>query len=84
MADAAITREGDGRLAIHGELSFASVPAVWTQWQALDDGQGALAVDLSDVQRSDSAGLALLIECLRRLVDPKRKAPELSWSDASA
>jgi len=59
-------REGrNGRLEIHGELSFASVPGLWQQCAgrfAVDD---APDVDLSHVQRSDSAGLALLMECLR-------------------
>lgn len=66
MADATISDRGDGRLVIHGELSFASVPGVWAQWLNLDGGQAGRDIDLSDVQRSDSAGLALLIECLRQ------------------
>jgi len=66
MAEASISDNGNGRLAIHGELSFASVPGVWAQWQALGGGQAGLDIDLSDVQRSDSAGLALLVECLRQ------------------
>jgi len=66
MAAASISDNGKGRLVIHGELSFASVPDVWSQWQTLDGGQAALDVDLSEVQRSDSAGLALLIEGLHQ------------------
>ena len=65
MAEASISDNGKGRLAIQGELSFASVPGVWMQWQTLDGGRSGLDIDLSDVQRSDSAGLALLVECLR-------------------
>ncbi len=65
MADASITDNGQGRLAIHGDLSFTSVPAVLAQWQSLDGGRSGLDIDLGDVQRSDSAGLALLVECLR-------------------
>jgi len=66
MTEASISHNGEGRLAIHGELSFASVPGVWAQWQALGGEEAGLDIDLSDVQRSDSAGLALLVEGLRR------------------
>jgi phospholipid transport system transporter-binding protein len=66
MAEARISDNGKGRLAIHGELNFASVPGVWAQWQALGQARAGMDIDLSDVQRSDSAGLALLVECLRQ------------------
>ena len=49
--------------ALTGELSFASVPAALDQADALiADGQ----IDLSGVTRTDSAGLALLLELTRR------------------
>lgn len=66
MADASITERGDGRLAIAGDLSFDTVPRLWQRWRALAEGRASLDIDLSAVQRSDSAGLALLIEGLRR------------------
>jgi len=65
MADATISMDGNSRLAIAGDLSFASVPLLWEQWRAMRADQAALEVDLSKVQRSDSAGLALLVEWLR-------------------
>ena len=56
--------------ALTGELSFASVPAALDQADALiADGQ----IDLSGVTRTDSAGLALLLELTRRArVDGKQ------------
>jgi len=66
MAEATITEAGNGRLAITGDLSFATVPQLWNRWRSLADGRQALDIDLRAVQRSDSAGLALLIDGLRR------------------
>jgi len=62
----AITVTDDGAVAIHGVLDFRSVP------HALDDLQAAMRsaddgcrIDLGGVTRSDSAGLALLLEAVR-------------------
>jgi phospholipid transport system transporter-binding protein len=66
VADAGVSKDNNGRLRLRGELSFDSVPALAAQWPAMSSGQAALDIDLSDVQRSDSAGLALLVGCLRR------------------
>ena len=65
-AQATISQDGDGRLRLRGELSFASVPALWQQWSEVSSGQTTLDIDLSEVQRSDSAGLALLVDCVRQ------------------
>ncbi len=54
-----------GRLEIHGELSFASVPALWRECRKQAASGGEIDIDLGQVSRSDSAGLALLIEWLR-------------------
>jgi phospholipid transport system transporter-binding protein len=66
MAQATVTEDDKGRLAIAGELSFATVPHLWERWRSLSQGRQSLDVDLCAVQRSDSAGLALLVEALRR------------------
>ena len=55
----------EGRLEIHGELSFASVPALWRECRAQCAAGKPIDIDLGQVQRSDSAGLALLVEWLR-------------------
>ena len=64
-SSASVQQGRDGRLEIRGELSFASVPALWRDCRAQCTSGGTIDVDLAQIQRSDSAGLALLIEWLR-------------------
>lgn len=54
-----------GSFSLHGELTFATVPALLTESDALLAGATELCIDLAGVQRADSAGLALLAEWLR-------------------
>lgn len=64
-ASAEATVEGDGTLAVRGVLNFDTVPDVYDRSLAwVQKSQGAITVDLKDVQRADSAGLALLVEWL--------------------
>ena len=65
MSKASIQIGNDGRLQIHGDLNFDSVPLLWHQCCARFSEHNELDIDLSQVERSDSAGLALLVECLR-------------------
>jgi phospholipid transport system transporter-binding protein len=65
MSEARIEQSSDGRLEIHGDLNFASVAALWKDGHAWLPDREALDIDLSHVARSDSAGVALLVECLR-------------------
>ena len=53
-------------MAISGELTFASVPALWKRCCSSFSERTELEIDLSDIQRADSAGLALLVECVRQ------------------
>ena len=65
-ANAKATVAGDGRLAVRGELSFDTVPDVYAQSAAwVRNAQGPITVDLKEVERADSAGVALLVEWLR-------------------
>jgi phospholipid transport system transporter-binding protein len=66
MSKASIQEGKTGRLEIHGDLSFDSVPGLWDHCCARFSERNALDIDLSQVERSDSAGLALLVECLRQ------------------
>lgn len=66
MSKASIQVGKNGRLEIHGELSFNSVPLIWKQCCERLSEHNELDIDLSQVERSDSAGLALLVECLRQ------------------
>ena len=66
MSKASIQVGKNGRLEIHGDLSFDSVPGLWEYCCARFSERNELDIDLSQVERSDSAGLALLVECLRQ------------------
>lgn len=62
-----LTVRADGAVDVSGVLSFETVPVFLggeTNW--LDTGGGPLTVDLKAVSRADSAGLALMLEWLRR------------------
>jgi len=66
MSDASIQVGKNGRLEIHGDLSFDSVPGLWNHCCARFSECNELDIDLGQVERSDSAGLAMLVECLRQ------------------
>ncbi|MEM7294332.1 MAG: STAS domain-containing protein [Pseudomonadota bacterium] len=59
---AQLNDSGEGELLLSGELDFETVPELLTeslrQFAALD----SIVVNMSGVERSNSAGLALLIE----------------------
>tara|TARA_R110002111_G_scaffold40867_1_gene76191 strand:- start:20 stop:331 length:312 start_codon:yes stop_codon:yes gene_type:complete len=52
-------------ILVNGELTFATVNDVLGEVQKLTGSLSELAIDLADVTRSDSAGLALLIHWMR-------------------
>ena len=62
---ARVERLEDGRFMVAGDLNFQTVPVISQQGQALFANCSAIDVDLSGVVRSNSAGLALLIEWMR-------------------
>jgi len=51
---------------VSGALTFETVPDLYRNSSNWFDGTGELVLDLAQVGRADSAGLALLIEWLRR------------------
>ena len=55
----------DGEFKISGDLDFQTVPAMWQKSLALFANCPSIQIDLSGVNRSTSAGLALLIEWMR-------------------
>jgi len=66
MSGASLQPGDDGELRISGELSFDTVPALWREANAVfTDARGDVCFDLEAVDRTDSAGLALLIEWVR-------------------
>lgn len=60
-----IQATADGHFQISGDLDFRTVPQVWKASQSLFAGKQSLTIDLSGVNRSTSAGLALLVEWMR-------------------
>lgn len=57
---------------VAGDLSFETVPALYRDSAGWFAGDGELEIDLGGVTRTDSAGLALLLEWLRRARAVKR------------
>ncbi len=53
-------------MEIHGDLNFTSVALLWNGGGGSIPERDQLDIDLSHVERSDSAGLALLVEFLRQ------------------
>jgi phospholipid transport system transporter-binding protein len=67
VADKArIERQGEGSFLLCGELNFATVPALLRAGDSLFEGRESVTLDLKNVSRSDSAGLALLVEWTRQ------------------
>lgn len=58
--------------AVSGALTFETVPDLYKESAAWFEGTGELTLDLAHVTNTDSAGLALLVEWLRRARDAKR------------
>ena len=56
-----------GHYILKGQLSFKSVPELWKKNRSLlsADKSDTLDFDLSQLERSDSSGLALLVEWYR-------------------
>ena len=54
-----------GHFKITGRLDFETVPAVWQKSLGLFSQCHSLDIDLSDVEHSNSAALALLIDWMR-------------------
>ena len=61
-----------GKVLISGELTFSTVNRVIDEIQSLVASLPTLQVDLSDVTRSDSAGLALLVHWMREAKRAKK------------
>ena len=62
MSEATLTPHGDGGWILGGALDFASVPGVWPSLEKLLKGSVPLEISLADVDRTNSAGLVMLLE----------------------
>ena len=66
MSETAIEAQGDNSYLISGELNMQTVPALLEQVEPiLNRSQDEVCFDLQAVTRSDSAGLALLVEWMQ-------------------
>jgi len=69
MNSTQLQKMDDGRLVVSGELSMATVPALLAQNSLRkvhgEEARGDVTIDLQNVDRADSAGVALLIEWRR-------------------
>lgn len=71
MSEPRIEVAADGDIAIIGELNHQTVPALLKSGAGRIFNNGAtqrdeIAIDLNGVSRSDSAGVALLVEWMRQ------------------
>ncbi len=71
----------DGQFRLAGELSADSVPALAHRGADLFKGDGPVDVDLSGVERSDSVGVALLVEWM---VEAHRREREIRYLNIPA
>jgi phospholipid transport system transporter-binding protein len=65
MTEPRIEEAGNGSWLLAGDLSFTTVPALRGGLDLKSADHPRISIDLAGVTRSDSAGLALLIEWLR-------------------
>ena len=66
MSEPLLKLSTDGRLCVSGELSFKTVPGLVASNKDFLSNGNSIDIDLSDVSRADSAGVALLIEWQRQ------------------
>jgi len=66
-AVAQLEKLAPGHYLLKGQLNFTSVPKLWEQnkMSLFTDEINTLDIDLSQLERSDSSGLAMLIEWYR-------------------
>ena len=66
MSKAELQCQSPGQFSLVGELSFETVPGLVSAGEQLFQSAGEVWLDLSQLERSDSAGLALLVNWLRQ------------------
>ena len=65
MITATLSKISDSKFAVHGPLTFETVPDLLKLVKQGLNSSPQVMVDLQDISRADSAGLAFLIEWLR-------------------
>ena len=66
ISEAGLASAGEGRIALAGPVTFATAGDLLRTGEVHFAGQSAITLDLGAVTNVDSAGLALLLEWLRR------------------
>lgn len=61
----AVVQQSPGRFVVSGNLTFASIDKSTLKSFAFLQGPGPIVLDFSDVSKTDSAGLALIIEWIK-------------------
>lgn len=88
MSLASIKLQDDGRFLVSGEMNAVTVPALRrTAKDLITTSTAELFFDLQDVGRSDSAGVALLIDWMRLAKEKQleikfQNLPEQMWEIA--
>ena len=59
---------GGGRFALHGEMSFETADRILRSSDAVFVAHDSVELDLREVTKADSAGLALLLEWKARVI----------------
>jgi len=65
MSEPRIELHDDGHYILLGELSFNTVPVIAPNFAKIVNNTDNVVLDLQGVTRTDSAGLALLIDWMR-------------------
>ena len=77
MSDFDLRELGDGCYELSGTMSFGTADRILTASEQIFGAYENLSIDLSQVRRADSAGLALLLEWKARA---KKRAGEIRYS----
>ena len=72
---ARLEKTAPGHYQLSGDLSFQSVPELWQKNKAVlfKDDSLELDISLAGLERSDSSGLAILVEWFREAEQQNRK-----------
>lgn len=60
---------GDGQFALRGDVSFRTAEAILRASHKMFSDKASLELNLAEVSQTDSAGLALLLEWMRKAAE---------------
>ena len=80
---ATLTRQADGRFEIAGMMTFETAGALLGEVSEVIQPRADVQIDLQQVERIDSAGLALVVECLR-LAKQRQASVEITGESEQA